>query len=122
MSSINRQQGYLFVDHRASPGLPEDVARQAGYDPKLCGEGKLFEADTLTCSHCKNSWVKNPFRIRERPYCPKCNHYICDLCAYEASKAEYVHIPYAKVVDITLELAEKLGSPQELLTPNILLP
>jgi hypothetical protein len=47
-----RQMGYLMVDHRASPGLPEDVARWAGYDPKLAGEGKVYEVDTMSCSHC----------------------------------------------------------------------
>jgi hypothetical protein len=111
-----------MVDHRFSPGLPEDVARQAGYDPKLCGEGKMYESATLTCSHCKISYVKNPFRTRDRSYCQKCDHYICDGCGYEAAQPEYVHLPYAKVVDITLELAEKLGTPQELLNPpNIIL-
>lgn len=117
MASLKRHEGYLFVDHRASPGLPEDVARQAGYDPKHCGEGKLFETATLTCSHCKTSYIKNPLRIRDRAYCAQCDHYICDFCDLKRNDPLYVHLPYSKVVDITLELAEKLGSPQELLSP-----
>jgi len=122
MSSLKRHEGYLLVDHRASPGLPEDVALKAGYDPKFCGEGKIFEAASLTCSHCKNSWIKNPLRTRERAYCSKCDHYICDWCDLKRQDPLYVHLPYSKVVDITLELAAKLGTPQELLNPpNIIL-
>ena len=47
-----KDMGYLMIDHRASPGLPEDVARWAGYDVKLTSEGKLWETKTLCCSHC----------------------------------------------------------------------
>lgn len=95
-----KQMGYLTVDHRASPGLPEDIARLAGYDPALCREGKFFEADTLTCSHCRGVIVKNPNRTRERHYCAKCSgHYICDGCAYLASQPDYVHTPFEKIVE-----------------------
>lgn len=61
-----------MVDHRASPGL--------GPKGSPLGEGSLFEAATYTCSHCQKIVVLNPIRIRERGYCPKCDHYICDLC------------------------------------------
>jgi hypothetical protein len=116
-----KREGYLIVDHSASPGLPEDVARRAGYDPKHCGEGQVFEAATLTCSHCKIVSVKNPLRTRERSYCAKCGgHYICDLCAIEAQSPTYAHLPFAKLADITLNLAEKgMGSPRELLESPI---
>lgn len=113
-----KREGYLIVDHSASPGLPEDIARQAGYDPKQCAEGKRYEAATLTCAHCKSAVVKNPHRIRERPKCTKCdNHYICDGCAYQASLPTYEHLPFQKLADTILNLAEKQGSPQELLNP-----
>lgn len=112
-----KQQGYLLVDHQASPGLPEDVARLAGYDPKFCGEGKRFEADTLTCSHCKTAVVKNPLRQRERVHCFKCNHYICDFCAFKAySKPDFDHTPFDKIVDVILG-QPVLGSPAKLLLP-----
>lgn len=92
--------GYLMVDHRASPGLPEDVARAVGYDPKLCVEGKIFEADTLTCSHCKGVVVKNPLRTRERHSCLKCgNHFICDGCAFRATLPDYSHTPFDKALE-----------------------
>lgn len=111
------REGYLMVDHRASPGLPADIARAAGYDPDAVGEGKLFEAATLTCAHCKVSVVKNPFRVRERANCPKCDHhYICDGCDYQTTLADYSHLPYDKFVDLTID--GKLGTLQELLMTN----
>jgi hypothetical protein len=110
-----KQMGYLFVDHRASPGLPEDIARQVGYVPELCKEGKLFEADTLTCAHCKGVVVKNPFRTRDRNYCVKCSgHYICDGCAYLASQPDYVHIAFEKVVEDIKKQTIIMGSPDTL--------
>jgi hypothetical protein len=112
-----KTMGYLMVDHRASPGLPEEAARLSGYDPKLCKEGKLFEADTQTCSHCKSAVVKNPLRTRERHYCQKCGgHYICDGCAYLATLPDYTHTPFDKKLDADLKIAA-LGSPINLLFP-----
>jgi hypothetical protein len=115
---MTKQMGELIVDHRASPGLPEDIARQVGYDPKMCREGKIYEVETMTCSHCRGSVVKNPFRIRDRHYCQKCSgHYICDGCAYLASLADYTHAPFEKRVEqIILTELQQQGSPMELLT------
>ena len=111
------REGYLMIDHRASPGLPEDVAIASGYDPKLAGEGKLFESATLTCSHCKVSVVKNLFRVRPRASCAKCGyHYICDGCEYQATLPDYSHLTYDNIVDLTID--GKLGTLQELLTLN----
>lgn len=110
-----KQMGYLFVDHRASPGLPEDVARWAGYNPGLCREGKMFEADTLTCAHCKGVVVKNPNRTRERSYCAKCSgHYICDGCAYQATLPDYKHVAFEKVVEEIKKQTIIMGSPDTL--------
>jgi hypothetical protein len=118
-----KQHGYLMVDHRASPGLPEDIARNSGYDPKFAGEGKLFEADTLTCAHCKCAVIKNPFRTRERAKCSKCGyHYICDLCAAEMLWPDYSHTPYDKRVELVLNgvgyAQVPLGSPPALILPS----
>lgn len=102
-------EGYLMVDHRASPGLPEDIARQVGYDPALAGEGKVLEMATLTCCHCGTSYVKNHFRTRERIYCEKCvdvngnMKYVCDGCAAAMRSPGYVH----RSID---ELVEMVGS------------
>ena len=114
-----QRTGYLLVDHQASPGLPEDVARASGYDPRYCGEGKIFEADTLTCSHCKGTWVKNLLRTRERAKCHKCGYkYVCDGCAVAMNDPNYSHLPYERMADLVLDHAAKgvvLGSPHELL-------
>lgn len=114
--------GYLMIDHRASPGLPEDIARAAGLDPALCKEGKIFEAASLTCAHCKVAVVKNPLRVRERATCSKCSyHYICDFCAEETCRPDYSHLPFEKKADMAMNFAEKgevLGSPQKLILPS----
>lgn len=115
MFTKKSQEGYLMIDHRASPGISEEVARLSGFDPAQCGEGKLFETATLTCAHCKGSVVKNPLRTRERPHCVKCNHYICDGCAFTASQSDYVHTPFEKKVEDTINAAI-FGSPMKLLT------
>ncbi len=113
-----KQQGYLMIDHRASPGLPEDIAIKTGLDPKSCGEGKLFEADTLTCRHCKTVAVKNPLRIRERASCSKCgHHYICDFCATDMLRADYSHTPFEALVEATAKVMT-LGSPPKLIMPD----
>ena len=105
--------GYLMVDHSASPGLPEDVARRFGYDPELCREGKVYEADTKSCCHCGSVVILNLSRTRERHSCDKCSgRFICDGCAFLASQPDYVHVPLAKRVD---DVKTMMGSPMQLL-------
>src|SRR5437762_3384163 len=97
-----KNMGYLKVDHRASPGLTPEQARLAGYDPLLCREGKVYEADTVTCAHCKGSVVLNVFRTRARHACFKCDakhgKYVCDGCAYLMTLPDYVHVNFQEVV------------------------
>ena len=64
---MGQREGYLYVDHTASPGIPADLAVQLGLDPHLVREGKIFEAATLTCSHCKGTEMRG--RARERALC-----------------------------------------------------
>ena len=98
-----QRTGYLFIDHRASPGIPEDLARAAGYDPAMCKEGKVFETDTYTCAHCKTVFIKNHARIRERYKCMKCSgHFICDGCHYVSTLPDYNHVPYEKKLDLVI--------------------
>lgn len=114
---MNTKEGYILVDHRASPGLPEDIAIASGYDPKLCGEGKMYESKTLTCGHCKIVLVKNLLRFRPRETCAKCgHHYICDVCAFRMTLADYSHLPYCKFIDLALD--GQLGTLAELLKKN----
>jgi hypothetical protein len=115
-----QREGYLMIDHRASPGIPEDVAVRIGMDPKQVAEGKLFETATLTCCHCKGTVLRNVWRTRPRYDCPKCGHkYLCDGCAAATRMPDYDHTPFEKLVDDTLNAAAKgmvLGSPPGLLT------
>lgn len=78
MSSQRRYEGYLLIDHRNSPGLTDEQVAAAGLPPGA-GQG-VFEAPTLTCSHCQTIVVLNPGRRRERAYCPSCDRYLCDAC------------------------------------------
>jgi hypothetical protein len=94
-------EGYLFVDHRNSPGLPEWMARRVGYDPAQCGEGKLYEAATLGCCHCGVHVVKNPKRTRPRHSCQKCEgRYVCDFCAQRMARPDYVHVSIDQLKDL----------------------
>lgn len=106
--------GYLLVDHTNSPGLPEDVARFSGYNPALCKEGKKFEADTLTCAHCRVCVVKSHTRDTTRmprAKCLKCNYvdppYICDVCAFQMTLPDYTHLPFEKRVAQHFDAAER---------------
>lgn len=111
MSSLKRHEGYLLIDHSASPGLTPEEARLCGYHGN-CGEGKVFESATITCSHCKMPFIKNPERVRPREYCKKCDHYICDFCHVERSAADYSHLKFEQKAEIILNAAhhgETLG-------------
>lgn len=116
-----KREGYLLVDHRASPGIPADAARRMGYDPGLVGEGKVLEAATLSCAHCGTKNVINTNRTRERASCFQCaGKYICDLCDAERRKPDYVHRPMAQIIDMVGSgkfIAAQLGV-RPLLIPN----
>jgi hypothetical protein len=71
-------EGYVLIDNRNSPGVPDEVVVSQGLKP---GAGRgLFESASITCSHCEAIVVLNPDRSRSRGYCPKCDHYVCDAC------------------------------------------
>jgi predicted RNA-binding Zn-ribbon protein involved in translation (DUF1610 family) len=85
-------EGYLMIDHRASPGIPEDTALKMGLNPAEVGEGTLYEAPTMGCAHCGTVVIINPKRTRERAHCLKCNRYICDNCELEKKLPDYIHV------------------------------
>lgn len=98
---VQRARGHLIVDHRASPGIPEPIARKMGYDPKLVAEGKIYEADTINCAHCNAPKRLAPGKPELLEFCILCNaDYICDACAAEKLKPDYVHLPFRKIVDL----------------------
>lgn len=76
--SKRSHEGYLLIDNRCNPGVPDELAVRVGL-PVGAGRG-MFEAPTITCSHCQTVVIINPLRNRERAYCGKCDHYICDGC------------------------------------------
>ncbi len=62
------KEGYLQIDHRASPGT-KDIPG-----------GMNYESATATCAHCCSIVVLRPDRTRVRGYCRKCDDFICDAC------------------------------------------
>ena len=99
MNSKRSHEGYLYVDHRNSPGLPENVAIRVGYDPKLVREGQVYEAPTLGCAHCGAHVVMNPWRKRDRGWCSSCDRYICDACDL-ARKLGWEHHSIEQLADL----------------------
>ena len=98
--SLAQHFGYVMIDHRASPGLPEDMALALGYDPAHCREGKIYEQHTLGCNHCGAHVILNKDRQRARSYCSKCDRYICDYCEDARHSPDYVHRTIDELVDL----------------------
>ncbi len=102
--SKRAHEGVLMIDHRASPGIADQYMPGAAQDmPVRYGRG-LFEAPTFTCGHCPQVVLLNPLRTRDRGYCRKCDHYICDRCNGILA-ATMTCKPYKKVLDEAQELA-----------------
>jgi hypothetical protein len=105
MPSLKQKAGYLYIDHTDSPGLtPADVAHIP--DALPIPGGSILERDVLVCSHCERSIVLQPLRIRDRGYCGKCNHYVCDSCETIRVKTGEC-VPMKKILDATQNTAEK---------------
>lgn len=109
------------MDHRGSPGVPDEIVQKDGL---VSGAGHgLFESATFTCNHCEAVVVKNPDRSRERAWCKKCDHYICDGCGMTMHKTGLCYPFKAMVADI-LNLqdrrpAESVVEQSALLTPKL---
>ena len=73
MVSKRSLEGELVIDHRAGGGIV------TGEMPVRAGS--MLETSTITCNHCQQIVVKNPYRERDRHYCPSCDKYICDECS-----------------------------------------
>lgn len=100
MFSKREREGYLLIDHTDSPGIENANIP--------IGAGRKFEAPTNTCSHCQRISVVNPDRVRQRAYCSKCDHYICDPCGIEMKVNGGVCYPFAKRADDYLERVSKM--------------
>lgn len=118
-----KNEGFLMVDHRASPGITaadlkaagitRATAARLGIDVETIlkgemGEGKIVERATRRCCHCGNQVVLNPARARQRYSCRTCppgHDYICDSpgCHFDCA-------PYRKKIEI--EMNERIKAEQ----------
>jgi hypothetical protein len=101
-TSKRKHEGYLLVDHRGGPGLTADVLQAHGLPPDM-GRG-VFESATITCKHCQQILILNPLRTRARGYCPKCDHFICDLCDAARVQNGYACTTFEEQIDRTHEV------------------
>jgi hypothetical protein len=94
-------EGELVIDHRASPGLPPQMAQAIGLPAQYLGEGRMYEAAVLYCHHCGVPQIKNLNRTRPRYSCAACGiKYVCDVCASAASQPGYVHRSLEEISDM----------------------
>lgn len=101
MNSQRSREGYLLIDHRYSPGLgPHGTQR---------GADTVIEAPTYTCSHCQRVVILNPSRTRERAYCPKCSHLICDECEAARIAAGWACRSFNEIADEIMEASVAKG-------------
>jgi hypothetical protein len=78
--SLRSHEGELLIDHRNSPGVPEEIMVATGLPAFAGKKDSVFECATFTCADCETVVYINPKRNRPRGYCPKCDHYLCDDC------------------------------------------
>jgi hypothetical protein len=97
----------LYIDSRNGP-LSKEALEWGGLPPEAA-KG-VFEAPTYTCSHCQVVVVLNPKRSRERAYCRRCDHYICDACGALRGLGQPC-VTYKQIVDEALEATAKQGVP-----------
>lgn len=117
MKSLRRHEGYFLMDNRVNAGVSADLVRAVAPDlPSAAGRG-LFEAPAITCSHCQTVVIIRPDRTRERAYCAKCDHYICDTCGVVMAQTKECN-SFARLADAIQEQAAL----QEQATGIIVLP
>jgi hypothetical protein len=115
MHSKRSQEGYLLISHKDSPGLTQDflaqIAATTSAPPLPVGAGRgIFEAPTFTCSHCQKVSIINPLRNRDRAYCGKCDHYLCDdPCAVAYKVSGGVCQSFRALAEKLAELAARAG-------------
>lgn len=97
MTKIGQHTGYLVIDHRNSPGIPDELAPQVAAAGGVPVPGNVMaELDTWTCAHCGRIVLKNPARSRPREVCRKCMAVVCDACVLWCE-------PFAKVTEALLD-------------------
>lgn len=114
MSSKRDHEGYFMLDHTQAAPMADEVMVAQGL-PVGAGRG-LFEAPTYTCSHCQTVVVLNPLRNRERAWCKKCDHYICDGCGTALAQSSICK-PFKQIIE-EVQNAAALGQPINILLPG----
>lgn len=104
--SKQHHEGYLLIDQREAPPVPINPLLVGKPEALPVASGSMYESATITCCHCQVVVVLNPLRTRERGYCSKCDHYVCDhpTCNSQC-------VPFKKIVDDALEAAVKGFTP-----------
>ena len=103
-------EGYLLIDHRCSPGIPEELARRNGLPPELVREGRVLEMKTKSCRHCGGVVVLNPDRLRERHSCLACGGaFVCDACKAASLEPGYTHRSFEQIADMVRSGRYTLG-------------
>ncbi len=113
MSKLGGHLGYLTIDHRNSPGIPDEMAPQIEAMGGVPVPGNvLAELDTYTCAHCNAIVLKRPERTRPREVCRKCMRVVCDgPCALWCE-------PFEKLADALLDGKLHLAANSPLLLPR----
>lgn len=96
MSSKKEADGYLLVDHRNSPGLPNEHTRRLGLPDGCMGEGTVYEGRTHGCPHCG---APSLITRVERNWCRSCDLYICDYCEKARHLPGYEHFTMREVAE-----------------------
>lgn len=104
-----------MIDHRYSPGISPELLKACDM-PMEAGRG-FFEAATYTCSHCQRVVIINPLRNRDRAYCRKCDHYICDQCG--AVMAATLECKTFKQIIDEVQNAVATNQPVNILLPGV---
>lgn len=108
-------EGEIFIDHSSSPGL---TLEQVGhFDAPAVPKGEIYESAIVICGHCQAVIVLNPQRTRDRGWCAKGDHYMCDDCT-EVMHRTLECRSFERLKDTVLELADK-GITNPLLFPSL---
>lgn len=118
MKSLRSHEGYMLVDHRESPGVPDELMLPAGF-PAGAGHG-LFESATFTCPYCNAVVVMNPDRSRPRNYDPKTDHLICDGCEALCVSGVVLKTMQQLADEIMGEAAKKPSTSEAFVSPIII--
>lgn len=124
--SKRSHEGYLLIENRFAPGISAEEAAKTGKEVIGAGLRGRFEAGVLTCSHCQRQVIVNPLRTRDRNWCPKCDHYICDspgcLVGCNPYKARLDRAQAKQVRDLALQNQSPFTLRKKPKKPTIIIP